>query len=139
MFILSKNSSERVFSSIELRKKRNNHHHSNLFSWHKDTVVFDLEPFLGVFFAQSVWSTDSALAFSSSGNSLAWSFKDYEKVHTEDTDAWIVFDSEIDVFLDTESETAHAREVTFFELVFFDFQAGFKNFFGFWSSDNTKI
>merc|ERR1719411_1306459 len=106
-----------------------------LFAWHQNTVVFNLEPFLSVFFAQSVWSTNSALASSSSGDSLAWSFKDYKKVHTEDTNAWVVFDSQIDVFLDTESEATHGGEVTFFEFVFFNFQAGFENFFGFWASD----
>jgi len=84
-----------------------------------------------------VGSADSALASSSSGDPLAWSFEHDEEVHTEDTDAWVVFDVQVDVFLDAESEAAQAGEVAFFQLVFFHFQTSFEDLFGFWPSDSN--
>jgi len=85
-----------------------------------------------------VWSTNSALASSSSSDSLAWSLKDYKEVHTEDTDAWVVFDAQIDVLHDTETEAASAGEVTLLQLVLLDLKARLEDLLGFWASDGNS-
>merc|ERR1711981_465995 len=106
-----------------------------LFSWHENTVVTLLKPALGVVLGELVWKADLASATSALGNATAGSIENNEKVHTKDSDAWIVFDAEIDVFLDAEAEAAVDREVALFELVLFDFEAGLQDFLGFWSAN----
>jgi len=85
-----------------------------------------------------VWGANSALASSSSGDSLAWSLEDDKEVHTEDTDAWVVLDAQINVLHDTETEAAGAREVALLELVLLDLQARLKDLLGFWASDGNS-
>merc|ERR1712061_901684 len=65
----------------------------------------------------------------------AWAVKDYKEVHTEDTDGRVVFDAEINVFLNTETKATIRRELAFLQFVFFNFQSRLQNFFSFWSSD----
>lgn len=48
--------------------------------------------------------------------------KDDVEVKTIDTDGWIVFDSQIDVFLNTETEVSVLREVFASQLVFSDLE-----------------
>lgn len=49
-----------------------------------------------------------------------WSAKDDVEVHAIDADVGIVFDSQINVFLDAEAEVAGVRKVAFSQLVFSD-------------------
>merc|ERR1712113_996141 len=107
---------------------------TNLLTTHQDTIVFLNKPSLSVFFGQLVAETNSRSTSSSLADSSTWSCKDNEEVHTEDTDGRVVFDAQIDVFLDTESQgTSFGEVVSFF--VFFDFQTRFQDFFGFGASD----
>lgn len=51
---------------------------------------------------------------------LTWTAQDNVEVQTIDTDWWIVFDSQIDVFLDTETEVTAGWEVVASQFVFTD-------------------
>jgi hypothetical protein len=48
----------------------------------------------------------------SSSDSHTRSTHDDVEVHTENTDSWVVLDTEINVFLDTETEVAGSGEVS---------------------------
>merc|ERR1712134_179172 len=81
---------------------------------------------------------NSRSASSSLADSSTWSTKDNEKVHTKDTNRRIVFDAQINVFLDTESKRTSFRKVVSLQFVFFDFEARFQDFFGFGASDSDS-
>jgi len=49
------------------------------------------------------------------------------EIHTENTSVGIVLDTEINVFLNTETKVTRVREVVLDEFVFLDLQATFKN------------
>ena len=49
------------------------------------------------------------------------------EIHTENTSVGIVLDTEINVFLNTETKITRVREVVLDEFVFLDLQATFKN------------
>merc|ERR1712113_540021 len=111
---------------------------TNLLTTHQDTIVFLNKPSLSVFFGQFVAETNSRSTSSSLAESSTWSSKDNEEVHTEDTDGRVVFDAQIDVLLDTESEGTSFGKVVSFQFVLFDFQARFQDFFGFGASDGDS-
>lgn len=48
---------------------------------------------------------------------LTWATKNDVEVQTVDTNAWIVLDTQINVFLDTKTKVTGAREVLFAQLV----------------------
>lgn len=52
------------------------------------------------------------------------------KVHTVNTDAGVVFDSQIDMFLNTEAESATSGKVALFQFVFLDLESPIENFLG---------
>ena len=99
------------------------------------TVVFSSEPFHWFFLWNSVFGSDSWFTSSSQTDSASWSLKDHVKVHTENTGKWIILDTEIDVFLDTESKITSVREVDFSQLSIFNFKTSFKNLVSFISSN----
>ena len=80
--------------------KRMDHHESVV----NGTIVFASEPFHCVILGNSVLGSNSGFASSSETNSASWSFKDNVKVHTENTGEWIILNTQINVFLDTETE-----------------------------------
>jgi len=49
------------------------------------------------------------------GNPHSWSSHDDVEVHTENTDSWVVLDTEINVFLDTETEVSSCGEVSVYQ------------------------
>ena len=53
------------------------------------------------------------------------------------TDAWIVFDAQIDMFLNTETEGTSLGEVALLEFVFLDLEATVEDLFGLWSTDSA--
>ncbi len=81
-----------------------------------------------------MFGADCALASSSESNSASWSFQDDVEIHAEDTSEGIILNSQIDVFLDTETEVSSGGEVLLFEFSVLDFQSSFENFISFISS-----
>ena len=51
---------------------------------------------------------------------ITWTSQDNVEVQTVDTDGWIVLDTQVNVFLDTESEVTAAGEVVASQFVFTD-------------------
>ena len=100
------------------------------------TIILSSEPFHGFFLWNSMLGSNSWFASSSQSNSASWSFKDNVKVHTENTSEWIILNTQINVLLDTETETSSIREVNFSEFSVLDFKSSFENFVSFISSDS---
>ena len=65
------------------------------------------EPLLGLIGGDSLELSEFTLGVLSSGDSLTSSCEDDEEVHTENTSVGIVLNSEIDMFIDTETEVAY--------------------------------
>ena len=61
---------------------------------------------------------------------LTSSAQDDKEVHAVDTNAWIVSDAQIDVFIDAEAEVAGLGKVLSLQLVFLDLQALLQDLLG---------
>lgn len=70
------------------------------------TVLLD-EPVTGVVGGNSLELTEDVAAGTSSGDSLSGSGEDNVEIHTENTGVGIVLNSEINMFIDTESEVTY--------------------------------
>ena len=90
---------------------------------HHDTVVLLLEPLDSVLLGHSVVDADGTLGDLLLGNSTTGSRDLDVEVHTVDTSARVVLDTQIDVLLDAEAETALLTEVSLLELVLLDLEA----------------
>lgn len=99
------------------------------------SIVFSLEPLNGVFLGALVVVSNLGLGSLSSGDSVSSSSHDDVKVHTVNTDSWVVLDSQVDVLVNTESKVTGGREVSLTELVFLDLKTTLDDFFSLWSSD----
>lgn len=100
------------------------------------SVVSLLEPSDGVLLGSLVRVTDDSFASLSSGDSVTGSTNHDVEVHTENTDGWVVLDTQVDVFFDTETEVTSSREVSVSQLVLLDLQTSFQDLFGLWTSDS---
>lgn len=88
-----------------------------------------------VLLGDSVGSTDAGLVVLSLGDTVAWAAEDDEEVHTEDTDGWVVLDTEIDVFSDTEAEVAVLGEAALWELIGLDTEGALDDIDGLLTTD----
>ena len=86
-------------------------------------------------FGHTLGNTHSVGTSSSLGDSLAGFLEDDIEVHTENTGVGIIFDTKVNVFLNTEAEVTGVGEVTFSKFEFFDFKSFFQDFFGLFSSN----
>lgn len=82
---------------------------------HNDTIEPLLEPRNGVFRSDFVLSTNLGSSPLPPGDPHTWSSHDDVEVHTENTDSWVVLDTEINVFLDTETEVSSCGEVSIYQ------------------------
>ena len=97
---------------------------------HHDTVVLLLEPLDSVLLGHSVVDADGTLGDLLLGNSTTGSRDLDVEVHTVDTSARVVLDTQIDVLLDAEAETALLTEVSLLELVLLDLEALLQDLLG---------
>jgi len=67
------------------------------------TVLLD-EPVTGIISSDSLEFTEDVSLGTSTGNSLSSSGENDEEVHTENTSVGIILNSEINMFINTESE-----------------------------------
>jgi hypothetical protein len=84
-----------------------------------------------------VSSTDLVLCATALGNTLTRTRHAAVEVHSVDTNGWIVLDTEINVFADTEAEVASLGEVALSQFVFLDLEATLKNLLRLWSTDSN--
>ena len=76
-----------------------------------DTVVFGLEPFHSIVFCEPVGESKTARFALLVPDVHARSTKNNVEVHTINTNRGIVFNTQIDMFLDTKSKIAILTEV----------------------------
>ena len=87
------------------------------------TIVLLLEPLHSLFFADSMLSTNSALASSPEPDSAPWPLEHNIEIHSENTGERVILDSQIDVLLDAEAKAASIRKVPLSELSVLDLEA----------------
>ena len=74
-----------------------------------------------------MFGADSALASSPKTNSASWSLQHNIEVHTENTSEGVILNTQIDVFLDTETKASSIGEVSLLELSVLDFKTSFQD------------
>merc|ERR1712168_481219 len=99
----------------------------------QDTIVFSLEPFLSVGFCDLVSKSNSGLLSATVCNIVSWSSQHNVEIHSVDTNTWIILNSKIDMFCNTEAKVSSGREVSLSQFVFLHFQSFLKDFFSFGS------
>jgi len=92
-------------------------------------------PLDGVLGVDLVASTNAGVGLSASGDTLTRAGHADVKVHTVNTDRWVVLDTQVNVLVDTETEVAGLGEVALAELVLLDLEATLENLLGLWSAD----
>ena len=101
---------------------------------HDNSVVLLHEPLHGILLAHSVVDSKGALRNLLLGNSTTRSSDLNIEVHTIDTSAWVVLDTEVNVLLNSEPEATLSSEVLVLKLVFLNLQTFLKDLFGLLSS-----
>ena len=71
------------------------------------------------------------------GNTLTRSGHTGVKVHSVNTNCWVVLDTEIDVFADTETEVASLGEVALAKLILLDLQSPLQDLLSLGSTDRN--
>ena len=82
-----------------------------------------LEPLHGLVLGDQMVDSNAALLVTALANGEARASKNNIEVHSIDTDAWVILDSQIDVLLDTKSKVAGAGEGVLVQLVFLDLRS----------------
>lgn len=70
-------------------------------------------------------------------NTVSWAGHDDVEVSTEDTNTWVVLDTQIDVLVNTETKVTSFREVALLEFVFLDLKTTFEDFLSLWTSNGN--
>merc|ERR1719249_477411 len=92
-----------------------------------DTVVLGLEPLHGVLLGQAVWEANLANLGSPVSHIHAGPAEDDKEVHTIDTNARVILDSQVNVLLDAEAKVAVVGEVLLPQLVLLNLEAPLQN------------
>ena len=82
-------------------------------------------------------NTDRTLRDLLLGNTATWSGHLNIEVHTVDTSAWVVLDTEIDVLLETETKVSTLSEVSVLKLLFLNLQTLLEDLLGLLASDGN--
>lgn len=99
------------------------------------TLGTNLEPLDSLITLDLVGRSNMCLASSTLGDTLTRSGHAAVEIHAVNTNSWVVLDTEIDVFADSETKVASLGEVALAELIFLDFQSTLENLLRLWSSD----
>jgi hypothetical protein len=94
------------------------------------------EPLLSIFSSDSLLKTNVIAATLALRNTETRARENDVEIHTIDTDGGIVFETEIDVFVDTEAEVTTGREALIGEFEFLDGETLLEDFFGLITSDS---
>lgn len=98
------------------------------------SIVLSSEPLHGLVFGDSVLGSDGAFASSSESDSASGSLEDDVEVHSEDTGEGVILDAEINMLLDSESETSGIAEVFLLQFSVLNLQASLQDLVGLISS-----
>ena len=102
-----------------------------------DTLKGVFKPFNSLFLSYAVVKSDGTWSSSSLGNTTSRAGKNDVEIHTVNSYAWIVFDTQIDVFVNTETKVSRRGEIGIFKFEFFDFQTTFQNFRSFLTTNSA--
>lgn len=80
------------------------HHVPNLQHLGEVFVVFGLKPLDAIALEKTMSVADDRLGMTATGHSETRASENNEEVHTVDTSAGVVFDTQVNVLLDTETE-----------------------------------
>merc|ERR1711946_87954 len=94
-----------------------------------------LEPFHGILALQSVLESNNTCLATALSYTESRSSEDNVEVQAINANGGVVFDTKINVFLNTETEVASVGEVIFPQLVFSDFKTTFKDLFSLGTTD----
>jgi len=111
-------------------------HATEFLSLPDDSLEAVLEPFDGLITLDLVVGANRGLAAATLGNTLTRTGHAGVEIHSVNSNSWVVLDTEIDVFADTEAKVTSLGEVTLAELVFLDLQSTLENFLSLWSTDS---
>merc|ERR1712168_764139 len=103
----------------------------------QDAIIFSLEPFLSIRFGDLVSESNSGLLSATVCNIVSWSSQHNVEIHSVNTNTWIIFNPEVDMFCNTEAKVSSGREVSLTQFVFLHFQPLLQDFFSFWSTHCT--
>ena len=104
-----------------------------MLNWGWGFLVIDILD--GLITLDLVGRSNLALAAATLGNTLTRTGHAGVEIHAVNANRWVVFDTEIDVFADTEAEVASLREVALAELVFLDLQSTLQDLLGLGAAD----
>lgn len=107
----------------------------DLLARQQDPVILLLEPFHGFLLGDPVAETNAALLPAFVADTVTRSAQDYIEVHAIDSNAWIIFDTKINVFLDPKSKVASVRKVSFAQLILTHLETSLQDFFCLGTSD----
>merc|ERR1711997_776305 len=102
-----------------------------------DTVIFGLEPLHGVVLDQAVGEADGSGAPLLVADVHAGAAQHDVKVHAVNTNVGVVFDAQVDVFLDTEAKVTVVGKVFAAKLELAHLKSAFKDFFGLGPPDSA--
>merc|ERR1712189_113829 len=103
----------------------------------QNAVVLGHEPFHGLFLRDAMVGSNRALLFSSLIDVVTGASQDHVKVQTVNTDARIIFDAKIDMFLKAEAEGSHVGKAILAQLVLNDLETLLENLLGLGASDGA--
>merc|ERR1719244_1455715 len=102
-----------------------------------DTVILGLEPLHGVLLGESVLESNMSGLATSVTDIHARSTHDHVKVHSIDSNAWVILDAKINVFLDTEAKVSVLGEVLSSQLILLDLKSTLQDLFSLGSPDSA--
>jgi len=103
----------------------------------QDAVVLGHEPFHGLFLRDAMVGSNRALLFAALIDVVTRASQDHVKVQTVNTDARIVFDAKIDMFLKAEAKGSHVGKAILAQLVLDDLETLLENLLGLGASDGA--
>merc|ERR1719500_2461160 len=102
-----------------------------------DSIVLGLEPLHGVLLVETMGTSDTASLAAPVSDVLAGTAEHNIEVHTVDTNAGIVLDSQVNVLLDSKSKVSFGGEVLLPELVLLDFESSLQDLLSLGSPDSA--
>lgn len=101
------------------------------------TIKLGLEPVDSIILGDTVAGSNFANTTLTTADTITRAAEDNKEVHTVDTDAGIILQTQVNVFLDTETERTTIGEVAVLEFVFLDLQALFQDLFSLGATDSA--
>ena len=85
----------------------------NVYLVSDNSIILVIEPFDSITLCNFLGTSKSGLGMSSEADTTAWTSEYNKKVHTVNTNTWVVFDVKINVFLNSKSEASVVAEIAF--------------------------